>query len=501
MKKQIIINSTRAESRVAIVEEGRVAELFFERHDDRGLVGNIYRGKVSRVLPGMQASFIEVGIDRTTFLYGGDTLDPAYIQQRQEAEQSDSEPGEIEFVRTPVQNLIREGEEITIQVSKEPLGSKGARVTMYLSLPGRYLVLVPEIDHIGISRRIEDDEVRDQLRKKIEPIKPKDLGLIIRTAALSASEEELKSDVDYLVKTWEELQDKIANAKTPSLLYEEPNLPIKTTRDYYSEEVEEIIVDNKETYEELERFFKKAMNDAVSKLVLYEDKVPVFDHYGIEVDIGSALGRRAWLPSGGYLIVDQTEALTAFDVNTGRFVGSQSAHETILKTNMEAVDVIVEQLRIRNIGGIIVIDFIDMDKEEHRELVFNKFEQALRSDKAKTNVLKISELGLVQMTRKRTSESLEHRLMEICPYCDERGRVKSVETESMDMLRDIRRHALRVPNKSIVVKIRSDVKEFLEAKHTDMIDDLQDEFDLKITLLENDLNLALLKEPAYEIIS
>lgn len=501
MKKQIIINSTHAETRIAILEDGRVAELFFERDNDKGLVGNIYKGKVSRVLPGMQASFIDVGIDRTAFLYGGDTLDPLYIQQRQEAERQNSESGEIEFTRTPVQELIKEGQEITVQVSKEPLGSKGARVTMYLSLPGRYLVLVPEIDHIGISRRIDDDEVRENLRKLIEPIKPKGLGIIIRTAALSASVEELKKDIDYLVKTWKELQKNIKSSKTPSLLYEEPSLHIKITRDYFSEDIEEIIVDNVETYNELKKFFKIAVADATDRLVLYEDKVPIFDHYGVEVDIGSALGRRAWLPSGGYLIVDQTEALTAFDVNTGRFVGSESAHETILKTNVEAVKVIVEQLRIRNIGGIIVIDFIDMEKEEHREQVFNLFEEALKADKAKTNVLKISELGLVQMTRKRTSESLEHRLMELCPYCDGRGRVKSVETETMDLIRDIKRYAIRYPNKEIVVKIRSDVKEWVEYNCMDLVEELQTEFDIKIKLLENDLNLSLLKEPAYEIIS
>lgn len=503
--KQLIVNTNPLETRIALLEKERVAEIFVERHSERGMVGNIYLGTVMRVLPGMQAAFVNIGADRTAFLYGGDVLDPEVLrEQREEQDGSDLTPEDLRDnglkSRKPIEKLIKEGQEIVVQVAKEPLGTKGARVTTFLSLPGRYLVLMPDFTHIGISRRIEDPAERQRLTDLVRQIKGEDMGVIVRTAASGQPETHLQKDLRYLQKVWKALEAKRKRSSAPALLYQDLDLILKTTRDLYSEEIEKIVIDDVEAYEHLKRFLAATIPGSHKKLHFYNEKTPIFDLYGVEMDLGRALSTRIELPSGGYLIIDQTEALTSFDVNTGKYVGQASAHDTILKTNLEAVKKIVAQLRIRNIGGIIVIDFIDMERMEDRERVFNALQEELKSDKARTNVLRISELGLVQMTRKRTSESLERTLMEPCPYCEGRGHIRSVETEAYDLLRELKRHTLQTGEKTISVVVRNDIRAFLELHGKELLARLTAEFDLRVDWIPSPLERRLLEEPPYEVL-
>lgn len=505
LDKQLIINTTSSETRIALLDKERVSELFIERHAERGMVGNIYIGTVMRVLPGMQAAFVNIGAERTAFLYGGDVLDPDDVKEQREQLSLDLSPEDLrersQKSRKPIEKLLREGQSIVVQVSKEPLGTKGARVTTYLSLPGRYLVLMPDFSHIGISRRIEDEPERQRLAEIVREIKPDDIGVIIRTAAQNVGAAHLQKDLKYLIKMWRSVEAKRKRASAPALLYQDLNLILKTTRDLFSEEIDRIVVDNVAAYEELKRFLNSTVPGASKTLELYQEKTPIFDVYGIEMDIARALSRRVELPSGGYLIVDQTEALTSFDVNTGKFVGQASAQETILKTNLEAVKKIVAQLRIRNIGGIIVIDFIDMERPEDRERVFDELQNELKDDKARTNVLRISELGLVQMTRKRTSESLERLLMEPCPYCDGRGHIRSTATEAYGLLREIRRHTLQTGQHRIIVKVRPDIRERLQKEEQELFSELIREFNLEIEFRDSDLTLSSLVQDPYEVLT
>ncbi len=506
--KQLIINTNSSETRIALLEKDRVAELFIERQRERGMVGNIYLATVMRVLPGMQAAFVDIGANRTAFLYGGDVIDPEALKEMDPiATQTliDLTPEELKERsaknRKPIEKLIKEGQTIVVQVAKEPLGTKGARVTMFLSIPGRYLVLMPDFSHIGISRRIEQPEERERLTNLVKEIKPDGIGVIVRTAAQEIQAPALQKDLKFLLKCWKLIESKRKKAVAPELLYQDLNLILKTTRDHFSEDIERIIIDNAAAYEDLKGFLQATIPGATKKLYLYEEKTPIFDVYGIEMDIGKALSSRIELPSGGYLIIDQTEALTSFDVNTGKFVGQASAHETILKTNLEAVKKIVSQLRIRNIGGIIVIDFIDMERLDDREKVYNTLQEELKSDKARTNVLRISELGLVQMTRKRTSDSLERQLMEPCPYCDGRGRVRSIATEAFDFLREITRHTLQTGHKQLTVKVREDLRDWILKEESDLFEGLIKEFGLQINFIPTNLTVHALHDAAYEVLS
>jgi ribonuclease G len=497
MSKSLIINTNASETRIALLEKGRVAELAMERHRERGMVGNIYKGIVTRVLPGMQSAFIDIGLDRSAFLYGGDVCDPDDVAAVHDTD--DPDEARRRQVKKPIEKLLHAGQKIIVQVAKEPLGSKGARVTMYLSLPGRYTVLMPSFNHIGVSRRIEDEAERDRLKALVESCRPEGYGLIVRTAAAQTDDEQIKKDITYLHKIWGHVELKRQNTGTPALIYKEPDLIIKTTRDMYSDDIEKIIVDEPGAHETLKAFLGATIPKAKKKLELYQGMEPIFDHFGIEMDIARALSNKVWLPSGGYLVIDQTEALTSFDVNTGKFVGQLAVQDTILKTNLEAVHEIVAQLRVRNIGGIIVLDFIDMERGEDRDTVYNTLQEELKRDKAKTNVLKISELGLVQMTRKRTSDSLERRLTEPCPYCDGRGRILSTCTEALDLLRDIERHHLRTKSTAIKVKVRRDIRDWIQSAEHELLNSLVAKYNLQIEFIEADLTIAALNEAAYEV--
>jgi len=505
LDKQLIINANSSETRIALLEKEQVAEVFIERHRERAIVGNIYKGVVNRVLPGMQSAFINIGTDRSAFLYGGDVVSEELLRSQKTEVDEDIGPEEVEkklrAANVPIEKNLREGDQILVQIAKEPLGTKGARVTMYLSLPGRYLVLMPGFSHIGISRRIENEEERTRLKSLIREIKPDGIGVIVRTAANGADGSHLQKEMKYLLAMWAKVQGRANKQSAPSLVYRDLDLIQKTTRDLYSEEIHKIVVDHPAAFEDLRKFLEATIPGAARKLELYDKKIPVFDVYGIEMDISRALGSKIELPSGGYLVIDQTEALTSFDINTGKFVGKLSAQETIFRTNMEAIKKIVAQLRIRNIGGIIVIDFIDMERADDRDRVYNALQEELKTDKARTNVLRISELGLVQMTRKRTSESLERQLTEPCIYCEGRGRVRSTATEAYDLLREVMRRSIQTGQSEIKVKVREDIKDWILEEERELFEELTVQHNIRIEFVASELSVHALHEAPFEVLS
>ncbi|MBF7730293.1 ribonuclease G [Pseudomonas sp. N040] len=428
MSEEILINITPMESRVAVVENGVLQEVHVERTQRRGIVGNIYRGKVVRVLPGMQAAFVDIGLERAAFIHA--------------AEISSREGSAIECIS----QLVREGQGLVVQVTKDPIGSKGARLTTQLSIPSRYLVYMPSTSHVGISLRIEDEAERERLKAIVtgclatEAIEEAG-GFILRTAAEGAGADDIIADIRYLRRLWEQIASQRQTAPTPSVIYEDLSLALRTLRDLVNPRSEKIRIDSRETFQKASQFVAELMPEIASRLEHYPGERPIFDLYGVEDEIQKALERKVPLKSGGYLVVDPAEAMSTIDVNTGAFVGHRTLEETIFKTNLEAATSIARQLRLRNLGGIIIIDFIDMQDEEHQRQVLRTLERQLERDHAKTNIIGITELGLVQMTRKRTRESLEQILCEPCVSCQGRGKLKTPETICYEIFREILREA------------------------------------------------------------
>lgn len=465
MQNEILINAEAGETRVAILERGLFSELHIERRGGVSMVGSVLKGRVTRVLPGMQAAFVDIGLEKAAFLYAGD-----YIEQADPADvdlDDDDEPRPRRSSRgrsrqpAQIDRLLREGQEIVVQVAKEPIGTKGARITSHVSIAGRHLVLTPWGNRVGVSRRIESDRERRRLREVVERVRPRDLGFIIRTAGEGAREADLEADVRYLASVWEEIQQRQDTARAPSVLHSELSLPLRVIRDFANGETRRIVIDSPDVHAQMQDFVSRFMADPRPKIELYRGAEPIFDHFAVESQIDANLGRKVWLKSGGYLIVDQSEALTAIDVNTGRYVGKRDLEETVLKTNLEAVKEVVYQLRFRNIGGLIIIDLIDMESGENREKVYRALQEALRQDKAKTNILKISELGLVEMTRKRTRENLVQTLCEPCAYCEGRGYVLSGESVAFKVLREIRKDLPRFRGRKIALAVHARVAEQL----------------------------------------
>ncbi|MDI1300635.1 MAG: ribonuclease G [bacterium] len=432
MSEEILINVTPMECRVALVENGIVQELYVERSSKLGMVGNIYKGKVVRVLPGMQAAFLDIGHERTAFIHANDIVAPKVEGDRE---------------RAPViSELLHDGQSVIVQVMKDMMGTKGARLTTDLSIPSRYLVYMPKGEHIGVSQRIEDEIERERLKNLVRQLQAECPvtaagGFIVRTVAEGVSEDELRGDMAFLAKLWGWLQERIPVAPTPSLIYEELPLYLRTIRDLLTTNVEKVLVDSRETFGKVEEFVREFVPGAVGQIDHYPGGRPLFELYNIEDDLQKALQRKVQLKSGGYLIIDQTEAMTTVDVNTGSFVGTRTLEDTVFKTNLEATHVIARQLRLRNLGGIIILDFIDMEEIEHRQQVLRALEKMLARDHAKTKITQVSELGLVEMTRKRTRESLEHLLCETCSVCQGRGTVKTAETVCYEIFREILREA------------------------------------------------------------
>jgi ribonuclease G len=435
MTEEILVNVTPRETRVAVVENGMLQELHIERGWRRGVVGNIYKGRVQRVMPGMQAAFVEVGLDRAAFLHANDIMRPAAVASA-EGEEAPLPPTQPR----PILDLVREGQEIIVQVVKDPIGSKGARLTTQLSIPSRYLVLLPHSRVVGVSARIEDEAERARLKSLVtEFAGSAEQGYIVRTNAEGQPAEALAEDITYLSRAWALVESQVRDAKVGACVYEDLSLPLRAVRDLIRRDVEKVKVDSRETCDKLRAFAAQYMPGLAEKIEHYSGARPVFDLYGVEDEIQRALEKEVPLKSGGYLVIDQTEAMTTVDVNTGSFLGQRNLEETVYRTNLEAAQAVARQLRLRNLGGIIIIDFIDMTDPEHRRQVLRTLEKSLVKDHAKTTVYDFSPLGLVEMTRKRTVESLERQLCEPCHECGGRGTLKTSETVTYEIFREITR--------------------------------------------------------------
>ncbi|MCV6609982.1 MAG: ribonuclease G [Amphritea sp.] len=467
MSEEILINFTPIETRVAVIENGMPQEIYIERAERRGIVGNIYKGKVVRVLPGMQAAFVDIGLERAAFIHVDELQQPK--------DEDDNGKGSYAINR-----LLREGQSLVVQVTKDPIGTKGARLTTNLSIPSRYLVYMPGNEHIGISQRIEDSEERDRLRGMVESVvaelddqETNVGGFILRTVSEGVSESELKQDVVFLCRLWESIARKIKEFSAPSCIYEDLPLNMRALRDMAHSGVERIRIDSKETFQKSKEFATALVPEIDTILEYYPGERPIFDLYNIEEEIQKALGRKVELKSGGYLIFDQTEAMTTVDINTGAYVGHRNLEETIFKTNLEAATAIGRQLRLRNLGGIIIIDFIDMADEDHQRQVLRTLERVLERDHVKCKVTGVSELGLVEMTRKRTRESLEHVLCEPCSHCQGRGSIKTPETVCYEIFREILRQHRAYDTDSYLVLAAERVVEMLLDDASDHVAELE----------------------------
>ena len=468
MAEEFLINFTPQETRVALMQNGVAQELHVERSASRGIVGNIYLGKVVRVLPGMQSAFIDIGLERTAFLHVADIWS--------ERHNGDGPK--------PIERILAEGQNITVQVLKDPLGTKGARLSTQVSIAGRMLVYLPQEKHIGISQRIEDETEREQLRERLTRLVPADEpgGFIVRTMAESASDAELLADIAYLRKIWAEIGSRTVGAFPPKVLYQDLTLGQRVLRDLVGDETGRIQIDSRENFQKLTAFAEEYMPKVLPLLTHYVGERPLFDLYGVEDEIEKALARRVDLKSGGYLIMDQTEAMTTVDVNTGGFVGARNFDDTIFKTNLEAAQTIARQLRLRNLGGIIIVDFIDMESVEHRDAVLDEFRKALAKDHTKMSVSGFTQLGLVEMTRKRTRESLAHLLCESCPTCDGRGEVKTARTVCYEILRELLREARQFNAREFRVLAAPNVIDLFHDEESQALAMLSDFIDKTISL-------------------
>ncbi|MEM9554824.1 MAG: Rne/Rng family ribonuclease [Acidobacteriota bacterium] len=501
MTKKMLVESDPHETRVAILEDDRLTELFIERNHQLGIVGNVYKGRVSRVLPGMQAAFVDIGLDRDAFLYvsevmeanvDGEGVEPPTLDAAGEPLQErlglvgDDPIGRDE--EPSIDDLLKRGQEIVVQVLKDAMPNKGARVSTQITLPGRSLVLLPDVPHLGVSRRIDDEDERARLRELLAELSPEGTGLIVRTAGAHAEIDELQSDLDFLERLWRRIQERAAKVSAPTLLHRDLDLALRVVRDSLSEEFSVIWVDGEELYERIVEFVDEAQPELVSRVKLFQQDRALMDQFEIDAEIEAALKTKVWLKSGGHIVIHPTEALVAIDVNTGRYVGHHNLEDTVLTTNLEAVQEIVRQIRLRNLGGIIVIDLIDMLEEEHRREVFEALERELAKDRAKNKVLNISEFGLVELTRKRTRPSLERLLTQSCPYCRGGGRIKSLSTISLELRRQILRQRARYSGSQVLLRVHPDIATVLQREERSILLELERELRAEI-LLQSDPEL------------
>ncbi|MBT8116212.1 MAG: ribonuclease G [Gammaproteobacteria bacterium] len=464
MSEEILINVTPRETRVAMVENGVLQEIFIERAARRGIVGNVYKGQVCRVLPGMQAAFVDIGLERAAFLHASDA-GSRNLEGETNGNGSQSD----------ITELLHEGQELSVQVIKDPLGTKGARLTTQITIPSRYLVLIPEVGNVGISQRIDSEAERVRLRDIIQLFMTEQSGsgYIARTAADGASTDALRADMLFLQKLWQSIAGKELTAPAGTLVYGDLPLTIRVMRDMLDDNIERVRIDSREAYQRAITFCDQFMPDMRTQVEYYPGERPIFDIYGVEDEIQKALERKVQLKSGGYVILDQTEAMTTADVNTGGYVGHRNQEETIFKTNLEAAQAIARQLRLRNLGGIIIIDFIDMQVEEHKRQVLRALEKCLEKDHAKTHITEVSSLGLVEMTRKRTSESLEHVMCETCPTCGGRASLKTAETACYEIFREILRESRQFDTEQLLVLASQEVVDLLIDEESDSLAELE----------------------------
>ncbi len=545
MSVEIVINAAPEETRVALLENRTVTEFYFDRKRDRGMMGNVYKGRVAKVLPGMQAAFVDIGMEKAAFLYVADIMPPrkqtgsavageteeteemaadpdGIVEEAEEAEgaedmdeegadaldemeeETEEADGPVQAPSAPrqkrgplvIEEMLKEGQEIMVQVSKEPIGTKGPRVTTYVSLPGRYLVYLPTVNHVGVSRRIGQAGERQRLKAMIRKLRKPGAGYIVRTVSDGMTEEALKQDMEFLEGVWQGILKNQESLAAPALLHNDLDLIFRTVRDLFTKDVDRLTIDSKPEYERIKSFVSTYLSGFLDRIELWEKEEPIFDAYGLELDLSKARNRRVWLKSGGYIVLDRAEALTVIDVNTGRFVGKKDLEETILKTNLEAAKEVAYQIRLRNIGGIIIIDFIDMEKEKNREKVFAALSEGVARDKAKSRLLKISELGLVQMSRERTREDIARSFCEPCPYCEGRGHTKSPETLCHEIFREIRRIGPVARGKKVMIGVHPSVASLLCDEKQERVEALERAYRKKM-IVKADVNLHV---EQYEIV-
>ncbi len=510
MNKEMIIASNGHETRVAILEDDLVAEIFVERERNRGVVGNVYKGRVSKVLPGMQSAFVDIGLERDGFLYVSDVISPADLfdddededegdnkatdktasggqpqarrngaRGRRDDRSSRAVEGRDKNQEARIEDLLKEGQEILVQVAKEPLGTKGARLTSHVTLPGRFLVFMPTVDHIGVSRKIASREERARLRGIVREFREGHSfsgGVIIRTAAEERPQDDILADLQYFYRIWTDMRQKMDSHRAPAVVYREPSLVAKLLRDLLTDDYTAIRIDQPQEYQRVVEFIGRIMPVLASKVKLHDKDFPIFEEYGVQAELDKALRSKVWLKSGGSIVINQTEALVAVDVNTGRYVGKKTAgrlEDTILKTNLEAVKEIVRQIRLRDLGGIIVLDFIDMDDKKNRLKVFQMVEQELRKDRSPSKPLQVSDFGLVIITRKRVKQSLERVLTEPCPYCAGGGTIKSSSTICYEILSEVKKVSSDMDGPGVLLRVNPDIARALKEEERNVLKDLK----------------------------
>jgi ribonuclease G len=492
MTKEMIISTNGHETQVAILEDDLVAEVFVERERQRGVVGNVYKGRVSKVLPGMQSSFIDLGLERDGFLYVADVIDT--LEEFEKLESADEEAGGPQKAKDEprpeqrIEDLLKEGQEILVQVVKEPLGTKGARLTSHVTMAGRFLVFMPTVDHVGVSRKIESRDERSRLRGIVREFRETHGftgGVIIRTAAASRSKEDIVADLEAFHKIWTEIRQKTESQRAPAVVYREQSLVSKLLRDLLTEEFRAIRIDSSLEYQRVIELIERIMPALAPKVKLYTKPYPIFEEYGVQAEIDKALKSKVWLRSGGSIVINQTEALVAIDVNTGRYVGKKSSgrlEDTIVKTNLEAVKEIVRQLRLRDLGGIIVLDFIDMEEKKNRQKVFQAIEQELRKDRSPSKALQVSDFGLIIITRKRVKQSLERVMTEPCPYCSGTGVIKSSSTICYEILSEVKKIGPDLNGHRLLLRVNPDIARALKEEESDVLKDLRQSIGKDVTV-------------------
>ncbi len=479
MASELIINVTFNETRMAFLENGILVEFFIETKNEKSMVGNIYKGKVVRIVPGMDAAFVDIGLEKSAFLYVGDI-----ILDRMMYEEYDNADFPLE-IHERIEGVLEEGQELIVQVSREPIGQKGTRVTSKITLPGRLLVLMPSTPHIGVSRRIEDEEERKKLAGILKDICPDGFGVIARTASEGKGKEELQADINFLKRIWESIQERAKTVRAPSILHQDLGLIFRVIRDIHSHNLKRIVVDDPRIYEKIREFLKDYLPEQGCEVTRFDDRDPIFEVYGIEIEIAKLLQKKIWLKSGGYIVLDHTEALTVIDVNTGRYLGRKDLEDTILRTNLEAVKEIAYQIRLRNMGGIIIVDFIDMEKRESREIVFQALMDALKKDRIKVFAYPISELGLVQITRKRTRHTMVSLLSEVCPACEGAGYIKSRYAVCYEVLRELTSSCRKDEGKAFNVHLSPEVASLLYEEEKASIEYIENTYGVKVNIIAN----------------
>ncbi len=488
MFREIVINAESFETRVALLEDGALTELLVERPAERRIVGDIYKGKVNAVLPGIQAAFLDIGLPKTAFLHASDLTSFMRDFDADESDEGSSDRGRGRRGRSRdfrIEDFVQKGQEVLVQITKEPISTKGAKVNARMSLPGRYLVFVPGVNSIGISRKIQEREERGRLRKILGELRPSGVGLIARTAAAGRDRKSLENDVTYLRRTWQDIDKRSSQVSAPALVHREMALAEGLIRDVFTESVDRVVVDDAAVHKEIAQYLKWVAPELSNRVHIYKGRVPIFDEYGIEGEIEKSFERKVWLKRGGYIVIDQSEALVAIDVNTGRYTGKRNQEETILRTNLEAAREIGRQLRLRDMGGIIVIDFIDMEIDANKRAVLDALRQSLRNDRSRTKTFQVSELGLVEMTRQRERKSLLHYYSEDCPTCGGTGNVYSLKTVSMRVERYLRRIAAQSRDREIQIRVHPDVAVYLFEHTGKRLAEMEKQLDLTLDIRDD----------------